>query len=607
MTKRLIANFRILIAFITCTLIFPLPPISFAGAADGTSGLISWQDWTPDLFDEAQKQQRFVILDLEAVWCHWCHVMDTETYSNPNIADLINKHYIAVRIDQDAHPDISNRYGDYGWPATIVFAPNGSEIVKRRGYIPAGNMVSMLQEIIDDPSPGPSIIAQPEVKPSPETSLDAEQRNQLTDMLFDVYDAEHGGWGTIHKFIQADAIEYALLQAQRGERLYSVIAKQTLSAGTNLVDPVWGGVYQYSDEVDWLSPHYEKIISTQATNLRAYSMAYALWKNPEYLKTAQSGYNYLTEFLRDSSGGFYTSQDADLNSKINGEKYYALNNEARRTFGEPRIDRHIYSRENGWAIRALTNFYDATGTGDALVKVKQAADFILAHRRLKDGGFSHDGQDRAGPYLADNLSMAQAMLSLYRSTADRKWLDETTKTLDYIGKNFVADDGGFATSLSRESNAGVFTKPVILVEENTELTRLFNLAFRYTASMQYRKLAEHGMRYLTSPVLLKGEQFFPGLLLADLEMAEAPVHITIVGAKDDAAAQSLYSAALAYPVFYKRQEWWDKQQGELPNPDIEYPNVQHAAAFACGRNTCSLPVYKPADIAAAVDRINTPE
>ncbi len=284
MIKHLMVNTRILFPFITGILILSLLHIPFASAAEDTPGLIAWQDWKTDLFDEAKKQQRFVILDLEAVWCHWCHVMDVETYSNPEVAELINKHYIAVRVDQDAHPDISNRYADYGWPATIVFAPDGTEIVKRRGYIPAINMISMLQSIIDDPSPGPSVVAQLEITPSSEMSLDAELRKKLTDILFDIYDAEYGGWGNIHKYIQGDAMEYTLLRAQRGDRLYSVMARKTLNAGANLVDPVWGGVYQYSDELDWRSPHYEKIMSTQTTNLRVYSLAYALWKKPEHLQ-----------------------------------------------------------------------------------------------------------------------------------------------------------------------------------------------------------------------------------------------------------------------------------------------------------------------------------
>ena len=90
-----------------------------------------------------------MLLDLEAVWCHWCHVMDGITYLHPVVLRLLNQHYILVKVDQDSRPDISNRYQDYGWPATVVFAANGSEIVKRQGYIPPRPMASMLQAIID--------------------------------------------------------------------------------------------------------------------------------------------------------------------------------------------------------------------------------------------------------------------------------------------------------------------------------------------------------------------------------------------------------------------------------------------------------------------------
>ncbi len=117
--------------------------------------LIKWRDWSDDLFARAEAEKRVVILDLEAVWCHWCHVMEQTTYASAQVADLINAHYIPVRVDQDANPDLANRYGDWGWPATMVFAPDGTEIVKRRGYIPPVFMISMLDAIVKDPSPGP--------------------------------------------------------------------------------------------------------------------------------------------------------------------------------------------------------------------------------------------------------------------------------------------------------------------------------------------------------------------------------------------------------------------------------------------------------------------
>jgi uncharacterized protein len=105
---------------------------------------IAWHDtWNDALFAQAAKEHRFVLLDLHAVWCHWCHVMDETTYSNRRVSELIGAHYIAVSIDADSDPDLTSRYGNWGWPATIVLAADGTEIVKRRGYLPPQQMAGM--------------------------------------------------------------------------------------------------------------------------------------------------------------------------------------------------------------------------------------------------------------------------------------------------------------------------------------------------------------------------------------------------------------------------------------------------------------------------------
>src|ERR1700676_3794629 len=106
---------------------------------------IEWQPWSDAIFDQAQRENKFVLLDLEAVWCHWCHVMDETTYKSPEVIALIHSKYMPVRVDQDSRPDLSNRYEDYGWPATVVFDGKKHEIVKRQGYLPPKMMASMLQ------------------------------------------------------------------------------------------------------------------------------------------------------------------------------------------------------------------------------------------------------------------------------------------------------------------------------------------------------------------------------------------------------------------------------------------------------------------------------
>ena len=174
---------------------------------------LEWRGWSKDTFDEALAEKRFVILDLEAVWCHWCHVMEETTYSDPKIVALLKTHFITVRVDQDANPDLSARYGDWGWPATIIFSPEGAELVKRRGYIPPENMLSLLQAVIDDPTPGPSVLRQDAPAPSDASQLDTASAEILNKAFADAYDAEHSGWGRMHKFIDPDSMDWALYRA----------------------------------------------------------------------------------------------------------------------------------------------------------------------------------------------------------------------------------------------------------------------------------------------------------------------------------------------------------------------------------------------------------
>ena len=152
-----------------------------------------WSDWGDDLFTRAAAEKRFVILDLEAVWCHWCHVMEKTTYANAQVQELLASRYLPVRVDQDANPDLASRYGDWGWPATIVFGPDGTEIAKIRGYIEPERMQDLLKAIIDDPSPGPSVGEAFEVKPSVSAFLSKQQRAELTKSFDESFDDKLGG------------------------------------------------------------------------------------------------------------------------------------------------------------------------------------------------------------------------------------------------------------------------------------------------------------------------------------------------------------------------------------------------------------------------------
>lgn len=562
---------------------------------------IKWSEWNDDLFVRAAAEKRFVILDLEAVWCHWCHVMARTTYADPEVTELLASKYLPVRVDQDANPDLSSRYGDWGWPATIIFNSDGTEIAKLRGYIEPARMQALLKAIIDDPSPGPSVGEAFEIKPSTSTFLTKAQRAELIRKFDESYEDKLGGWGEVQKYIDADSLDYAFSRAEAGDAAAIKRARQTLDAAVALIDPIWGGVYQYSEGGSWTRPHFEKIMSFQAQYLRQYSQAYALWKDPKYLAAARNIERYLAAFMSSPDGAFYVSQDADLDRETDGHKFYALREAERRKLGMPRIDKNLYARENGWAISGLTAFYNVTNDPRVLGSAERAAKWVNDNRARPEGGFRHGAKDRGGPFLGDTLAMGQAFLDLYAATGKREWLTSAARAGDFVA-TFEDKDGGFLTSKTSEAKVGVFAKPAKLIDDQIQVARFMNMLNRYFGSESYREHASHAMRYLigASADMIRP---LPGVLLADDELAVEPTHMTIVGPKKDPRAETLHALARALPARYKRLEWLDSREGKLPNPDVEYPDLDQPAAFACSNRICSFPSFNARELEETVKQM----
>ena len=558
--------------------------------SQSTSQPIVWHPWSDEIFAQAAREHKFVLLDLEAVWCHWCHVMDQQTYRDPSVRRLMGKSYIAVKVDQDSRPDISNRYEDYGWPATVIFNADGSEIVKRQGYLPPQQMASILQAVIDDPSPGPSVEPEKPITyaatPFLAPSLLAEVKKEYEKQ----YDVSGKGWAFGHKYLDADSVEYASTLAWQGDKLQEQRVRETLQSAEKLIDPVWGGAYQYSTGDNWNEPHFEKLLFIQAQVMRTYAQAYGQFHTPEYLAAAQNVHRYSRTFLTSPEGAFYVSQDADLIAGKHSADYFKLDDAKRRSLGIPRVDKHLYARENGWMIRALCTLYAVTGDTSTLEEAERSARWVILQRSIANGGFSHGDRDAAGPYLGDSLAMGQAFLSLYEATGDREWLKRAEAARRFIATNFATATGaGFVTSKTSTDHA---YKPHPERDENAQLARFANLLSHYTGEKSDQETAKQAMRYLATPEVATAWLSAP-ILLAETEFTRPPTHITIVGAKKDPAAKALLQTALSSGPLYKRVEWWDPSEGPLPRADVQYPSLPHAAAFLCTASTCSAPISDP--------------
>jgi uncharacterized protein YyaL (SSP411 family) len=195
--------------------------------------------------------------------------------------------------------------------------------------------------------------------------------------------------------------------------------------------------------------------------------------------------------------------------------------------------------------------------------------------------------------------MGRGFVALYQATGEREWLRRAEDAARFIDAHFAGGAGGYVTAAA--SGALV---PLPQTDENIMMARFANLLARYTGNETYRAQAERAMRYLVTREIALKRRSEAGILIADAELAGAPTHLTIVGAKSDPAARTLFTKAQGHPEGYKRIEWWDRAEGPMPNPDVQYPELPRAAAYVCAQNRCSLPVYTGEELLALAQRLN---
>jgi uncharacterized protein len=569
-----------MIRILMLVLALMLPGAAQAAPVENGDGF--WSEWNDATFAKAAREKKFVIVSLQSWWCRWCHVMNRETWANAEVRGLLKDKFIPVYVDQDSRPDISQRYERWGWPATIIFGPDGTELVKLRGFYSPQFFMPILTATIDDPSP----VNYPDAGGAERertlaTGLTNAQRDEILAFIDQAWDEPNAGWSK-SKFVDGTMLIWALQRARQGDTKNEARIKKVLTLmAANMVDKATGAMNQVNLKPDWSEPAREFPMFAQEAGLSAYARAWVMYRDPAYREAADRIYGFLRNTLAAPGGGFHASLGMSE--------------------GEPGVDRRLYARETAQAASGLLAYYDATGIFEARELAAGGLRWALANRALPGGGFRHAEQDRGGPYLADNVEMAKALLALHRSTGERQWLTHAQATADFIARTFIDPaTGGFIASASPDAKQ--LAKPIKQREDNVTAVRMFSLLSSYTGVASYREIAEAGMGYLTSPAVLDAFGFLPDVLLAEDELRNEPVHITIVGAKDDPRSAALYRAALAYPLVNKRAEWWDKREGNLANPDVDYPDFPDGpAAFACTSTFCSYPVTEPAAIPAQLD------
>jgi len=310
---------------------------------------IDWHEWGDEAFQKARAEGKPILLDIGAVWCHWCHVIDRESYENPEIAAIINQLYIPVKVDRDERPDVDARYqsaigaisGQGGWPLTAFLTPDGKpffggtyfppeDAMGRPGFkrilaAVADAFKSRRAEVNNSAQALAEAVAKAELFQSARGTFDPRVIDAVVDSAMARFDEIHGGFGHAPKFPHSSAIDL-LLERTRwpdGEKLRSV-AQKTLDgmAAGGFHDQIGGGFHRYSVDERWCVPHFEKMSYDNSELLKNYLHGYQALQQPSYRTVAEGIIGWVNEVLSDQQrGGFFGSQDADQTLHDDGDYF----------------------------------------------------------------------------------------------------------------------------------------------------------------------------------------------------------------------------------------------------------------------------------------------
>ncbi|HEY8380460.1 MAG TPA: DUF255 domain-containing protein [Nannocystis sp.] len=580
------------------------------GAAESATAAVKWREFAPETLAEAKARDKIVLIDVIARWCHWCHVMEEETYGDPEVVAILNRHFVAIKVDSDARPDIADRYAEWGWPATAVLTSDARPVLELRGYQEPREFAALLRDLVARHEAGKLVGRVDPPAPPPRTDPLSALRAAGEEQLDRYYHEAQGGWGKIQKYPLAGANEYLLLRAHLyGEKAWEERLWLTLGNQRALIDPVWGGVYQYSLRGVWTAPHYEKIAAIQAGAIESYALAYRRTGDAKWQAAAAEVRRYVLSFLQDPEGGFYTSQDADLRpgtgggEAVVGEDYYALDDAGRRALGIPIVDTNIYADLNGKLIRALCLLYAIVPHGgeldhEALEAARRAAERVIGSHRREGGAFAHGASDRGILHLADQAAMGRALLALYRVTGQSRYLELARGVADFVLGTLQDPAGGFYAHTEEPNAIGVFAERRRPFDENAATAR-FLVELQRTldhtdAALPYAAAAEKALRAISHPEIVEAQGRMIGeYLVALAELGATPVDITVVGRPEDPGAQALLSAALAY----------DEPRAivAMDPPGARYPDLGRPAVFLCTDSACSAPITEAAKFKAEAD------
>jgi uncharacterized protein len=299
---------------------------------------VDWYAWNEEAFQKARTENKPIFLSIGYSTCHWCHVMEHESFENDEIAGLLNQHFVSIKVDREERPDIDSVYmtsvmamaGQGGWPLSVFLTPDKKPFFGGTYFPPYpkwGNpgfkhvlesiseswKVNQLKILTSSVSLA-EIIKQRKEEHPVEGTLDSETLETAYQQYSSHFDQEYGGMGTSPKFPSSHQLSFLLRYAKRTKQSYAFeIVEHTLRkmAQGGIYDHLGGGFHRYSTDQKWQIPHFEKMLYDQATISKTYLEMYQVTQDPFFAFVARETFDYCLRDMQDSNGGFYSAEDAD--------------------------------------------------------------------------------------------------------------------------------------------------------------------------------------------------------------------------------------------------------------------------------------------------------
>jgi uncharacterized protein len=621
--------------------------------ADNT---VDWYPWGEEALARARDEDKPILLSIGYSACHWCHVMEHESFEDDETARLMNEHFVSVKVDREERPDLDSLYmdavvsltGQGGWPMTVFLTPEGEPFFGGTYYPPEprhglpafrqvlvavselyrerrGEVASAAQRLVQ------ALRSSAELRPSADPLTEGLLHGAVR-ALRTQFDPEWGGFGPSPKFPPASAVEFLLrMHARFGDEEALAMATTTLDgmALGGMYDLVGGGFHRYSVDERWLVPHFEKMLYDNALLVPAYLHAWVVTGKARYREVVEDTVEYMVRELLLPEGGFASAQDADTDGVegltftwapgegapeellhafehdrfvLRGDLDGALRArlfELRQKRPQPVQDDKAITSWNGLALAGLAEAGRRLDRPDWIEAARGVADFLLGPLSDTNGRLFRTfrgGHAKTTGFLEDYADVANGLYELHVATGERRYLDESLRLAQLAVELFTDEErGGFF--LTPAGGERLVARGKVFDDHptpsgNSMLAYVLIRLSRIYGETELERQAVAVFRLLRAALERAPVAFGHALCALDLHFSP-PREIAVVGPPDTAVAR----AALA-PYDPSTVVAFGPADGIPLLEGKDFVDGQ-PAVYVCERFACRTPVTEPSELAGA--------